>query len=113
MDRRLDRCDKDLAVADLAGVGRSPDGVDGLIGQHDFELHLGHVGHRVFGAAIDLRVPPLAPEALDLAHGHPLYAQLRQGRAHNFELEWLNDRGDELHGNLPLPGAGPPSSIKA
>src|ERR1043166_7775371 len=79
--------DEDLAVADLAGLGRRRDRLDGLLdhrGVHcDLDLDLGQEAHGVFGAAIDFGVALLAPVSLDLRDGHPVHADRSQiGRAH-------------------------------
>ena len=56
-DGLVDRGDKNLAVADLPGVGGAADGLDVLapIGSNrDLDADLRQEIHRVFGAAIDL-----------------------------------------------------------
>src|SRR6476619_6538309 len=51
---------EDLAVADLAGLGRSGDGADDLVDllvfDADLDLDLRQKAHGVFGAAVDLGV---------------------------------------------------------
>ena len=80
-----------------------------LAGDGDFEAQLGKKIHRVFGAAINLRVPLLPSVAFHLGHGHAVYADAGKGVAHFIELEGLYDGDDELHG-LASPG-GPVDAI--
>src|SRR6185437_16602806 len=58
---------EDFSVPDLTRLGGGGDGVDGfvdLIGcDRDFDLDLRQEAHRIFRAAIDLRVALLAPVA--------------------------------------------------
>src|SRR5580765_2364678 len=66
----LQRRDEDLAVADLAGTGRGldrlDDPVDDRIVDRGLDLHLGQEIDHVFGAAVELRMPLLPAEPLDL-----------------------------------------------
>ena len=62
------------------------------------DLHLWQEVDDVFGAAVELRVTLLAPEALDLGDGEPGHADLGQRLAYLVELERLDDRFDLLHG---------------
>ena len=77
----FDGRDEDLAVADLAGSGRADDGLDSLVHgagrHHDLDLHLRQEAHRVFGPAVDLRMPFLTAVTFDLGHGHALAARGR------------------------------------
>jgi hypothetical protein len=88
---------EDLAVADLAGLGRLGDGLDGLIQLRrylidgDLDLDLGQKVDDVFGAAVELRVALLTAEALDLVTVMPGHADVREGLAHVVELERLDD----------------------
>ena len=81
-DRFLDRRDEDLAVADAAGLGRLADRLDGAldqsVGQDDLQLHLGQEVDHVLGAAVELGMPLLTAEALDLGYGDALNADFRQ-----------------------------------
>ena len=65
--------DEDFADANLAGLGRLDDGFHrGLhlgVRQHRFDFYLRQEIHRVFAAAINLRVPLLATEALGFRDG--------------------------------------------
>src|SRR6476661_6305394 len=105
--RLLDRGDEDLAVADLAGVGRLLDRLDGALDlgvvDHDLDLHLGQEAHQVLGAAIDLGLALLATEALDLADGETRHADAGQRIAHLVELERLDDRRNQFHTAFLLP----------
>src|SRR3990170_7607594 len=93
--------DEDLAVADLVGARGLDDRLDhalqrrGLDG--DLDLHLGQEVHHVFSAAVELRVPLLPAEALDLGHGDALHADLGERVAHVVELEGFDDGGNEFH----------------
>jgi hypothetical protein len=93
--------DEDLAVTDLAGVGGLGDGLDHLIelvvGDGDFDLHLGQEVDHVLGTAIQLGVAFLPAEALDLGDGDALHADLRERLAHVVQLERLDDGSDQLH----------------
>ena len=97
---------KILPVADFAGPGRGGDGLDDLVEprvvDRDLELDLRKEVHHVLRAPIELGVPLLPAESLDLGDGHSLNADLRQRRAHVVELERFDDRGDEMHGRLSL-----------
>src|SRR6185312_7184491 len=66
--------DENLAVADLAGLGGADDGlhhlIDELILDGDLDAGLRHEIDHIFGAAVQLRVTPLASEALDLGYRH-------------------------------------------
>jgi hypothetical protein len=66
----LDIGDKNLAIADAAGLGRLADRLDGaldhVVGQHDLDLHLGQEVDDIFGAAIELGMALLAAETLRL-----------------------------------------------
>src|ERR1700674_2724436 len=93
---------EDLAVADLAGLGRGGDGfgdfVDLVGGNRDFDLELGQEADGVFGAPIDLGVPLLPAIPFDLGDGQPVHADAGQRVADLVELEWLDDGHDEFHG---------------
>jgi hypothetical protein len=62
---------------------------------------LGQEVHGVFRAAVDFSVALLPAVALDLGDGHTVEADRREGVAHLFELEGLDDGDDELHGASP------------
>ena len=93
--------DEDLAVADLAGLGRGGDGFDDfvdLVGSDcDLNLELRQEAHGVFGAAIDFGVPLLTPVSLDLSDGHAVHPDRGQGVTDLVELEWLYDGHDDFH----------------
>src|SRR4051812_87142 len=99
--RVLDLDHENLAVADLPGFGgagdRLNDAVGAIVRHHDLDLDLGQEIHGVFCAAIDLGVALLTTETLDLADGQAGDPELGQRVAHVFELERLDDGGDELH----------------
>ena len=63
---------------------------DGLV-DGDFDLHLGHEAHGIFGTAIELGVAALAAMALHFGDGDALDAKGAEGLAHLFELEWFDD----------------------
>src|SRR6516225_8914478 len=98
--------DEDLPVADLAGVGglldRFDDAIEQVVFDGGFDLHLRQEIDDVFGAAIELGVPLLPAESLDLGDGNPLHADSRQCLANFVELERLDDGGNEFHGVPPV-----------
>src|SRR5262249_51891159 len=101
----VDAVDEDLAVADLAGLGGSYDGVDDLvdlIGRHcRLDLDLGQEAHSVFGAAIDFGVALLTAVSLDLGDGHPEHPDRGQGVAPLVKFKRLDNSNDDLHGLTP------------
>src|SRR5262245_65997105 len=88
-NRVLDRGDKDLAVADLAGAGGAHDGLNGLVDgafrYHHLDLDLGQKTHRVFGAAVDFRMPLLPSITLEFGYGHALEPVIGSLLAHFLE----------------------------
>ena len=68
----------------------------------DIELDLRKEVHHVLGAPVELGVPFLPAESLDLGDGHPLNADLRQCGPYVIELERFDDRGNEMHRCLSL-----------
>ena len=68
-----------------------------LVAEHDFKFHLRQKIDGVFAAAINLGVPFLATESLDLTHGHSLDADFGQRFFHVFHLERLDDGLDFFH----------------
>src|SRR6185437_5132518 len=104
-DRMVEVDDEDLAVADLAGLGRHRDGLDGLVdllgGDSDLDLDLGQEAHRVFGSTVDFRVAFLPPISLDFRDRETMNANGGQGIADFFEFEWLDDRHNNFHGSYP------------
>src|SRR5690554_3808469 len=97
----LQRLHEDLAVADLAGVGRLEDRLDHrvelVVGHRDLELDLGQEVDHVLGPAVKLGVALLAAEPLDLGNRDAGHAGLGQRFAHVVEFERLDDRHDHLH----------------
>ena len=102
----VDRHHPDLPVADVAGLGRTPDGLGHLGGveivDDDLELDLGHEVHPVLRTPIGLGVPALAAEPLHLGHGHTLHADAPKGVLHAVEHVGLDYRCHELHRLAPL-----------
>src|SRR6516162_7676380 len=100
-DRLIDRRDKDLAVADPAGVGGLLDRLDRALDQrllhHDLDLHLWQKIDDVLGPAIELGVPLLPSETLGLGDGDTLDADFVKRLLHLVELEGFDDRLDLLH----------------
>src|SRR6201995_1324449 len=97
--------DEDFAVADLSGLGRRGDRINGLVDllgrDRDLDLDLGQEAHRVFGAAIDFRMAFLPAVSLDFRHRETVNANGGQGVTDFFELEWLDDRHNNFHGSYP------------
>src|SRR5262249_5657467 len=89
------------AVADTAGLGGTPDGVDGLfdhvVAQHNFDFHLGKEIHHVLGAAIEFGMALLPAEALGFRHRDALQTDLLQRFLHLVELEGFDDGLDFFH----------------
>ena len=87
---------KNLAVADLPGLGGGADRLDDLSASvrrdGDLDTDFRQEIHRVFGAAIDFGVALLPAVTLDLGDGHAANADGGEGIAHLVELEWLDDR---------------------
>src|SRR5205823_11900043 len=104
-DHILDRGDEDLAVPDPAGAATLDDGLDGfrdpLVRDQHGDLHLGEEIDDVLRPAVELRVTPLAAEALHLAHRQALHPHAGQPFLHLVELVGLDDRVDPLHGLTP------------
>ena len=71
--------------------------LDHLVLDDHLDLDLGQEVDDVLGAAIELGVPLLPAEALDLDDGDALDADLVQRVLHLVELEGLDDRFDLLH----------------
>src|SRR5580704_1256165 len=96
--RMFERSDENLAIADLAGAGRSRDRFDdargGLGWYRDLDANFWKEIHGVFGAAIDFRVPLLAAVAFDLGHGQATDSEPRDGVTDVIELERLDDGDD-------------------
>src|SRR5690606_33459900 len=90
--------DEDLAVADLAGVGRLGDRLDHsielVVGNRHVDLHLRQKVDDVLGTAIQLGVSLLSTEAFDFGDGDALYADFRQRLAYVVQLERLDDGSD-------------------
>src|SRR5258707_7222828 len=97
--------DEDHDDADLSGFGRRCDGVDGLVdlirGHRDLDLDLGQEAHRVFSTAIDFRMALLPAISLDFRHRETVNANGGQSVADIFEIEWLDDRHNNLHPSYP------------
>src|SRR5215469_1162146 len=100
-DRLVDRRDKDLAVADPAGVGGLLDRFDRALDQrflhHDLDLHLRQKIDHILGSAIELCMSLLTPEALGFGDGDTLDADFVKRLLHLVELEGFDDRLDLLH----------------
>src|SRR5690554_1277196 len=104
----LQRGNKNLAVADFAGIGCLADGFDNLIqlglGNGYLDFYLGQKVHYIFGTAIKLGMAFLATKALDLSYRNALHAYFRQRLAHIVKLEGFNDCSDQFHDVLPWDG---------
>src|SRR5947199_4417162 len=114
-DHVLHRRDEDLPVPDPSGASTLDDGLDGfrdpLVRDQHGDLHLGEEIDDVLRPAVELRVTPLAAEALHLAHRQALHPHAGQPFLHLVELVGLDDRVDPLHGltpslNTPTTAAG-------
>src|SRR3990167_1020860 len=89
---------EDLAVTDLAGVGRLGDGfnhaIQLVISNGHVDFHLRQKVDHVFSATVQLGVALLPTEAFHFSDGDALHADLRQGFAHVVQLERLDDGSD-------------------
>src|SRR5512134_1024200 len=99
---------EDLPVPDPAGAGGFLHRLHHLgyqvVGHDDFQLDLGEEVDHVFGAPVELGVPLLAAEPLDLGNGHAVDPDVVQGLLDLIQLERLDDRLDLLHGSPPRSG---------
>src|SRR5260221_6287289 len=99
----LDVGDEDLAVADLAGAcgldDRFERALDQRVADDDLNLDLGQEIDHVFGAAIELSMALLAPEALDFGDRQTGDADFGKRLAYFIEFERLDDRFDFFHGS--------------
>src|SRR4051812_24773909 len=106
-DRFLDVRDENLAVPDPAGLGRASYRLDGffdhVIAEDNFDLHLGKEIHDVFGTAIELGMPLLAPESLRLGDRDALQSVFLKGLLHLVEFEGLYDCFELFHCAFCLP----------
>src|SRR5687768_11551316 len=100
-DGHVDRCHEDLPVADVPRLRRTHHDVghllDEVVGHHHLHLDLGEEVDRVLAAAVQLRVPFLAPEATHFRHGHADDADSGEGFLDVVQLERLDDRLDLFH----------------
>src|SRR5471030_2744204 len=89
---------KNLAVTNLAGVGRFSDRLDNsieiLIVNGNVDLHLWEEVDYVFRTAIQLGVALLTTKAFDFSDGDALHADFRQRLAHVIQFERLDDGSD-------------------
>jgi hypothetical protein len=80
----LDGGHEDLSVTDQPSLGRFGNGGNGTIrhriGDQQLQFDLGQERHIVFGAAINLSMPLLATEPLDLAHRQATGPDRGEGR---------------------------------
>src|SRR6185503_122560 len=99
--RMLEIEDEHLAIADRARTRGPRDGFQYLLDERvrhsRFDLRLRHEVDRVLGPAVELGMPLLSAEALDLGHRHALYARLGQRLPNVLKLERLDDSRDEFH----------------
>src|SRR5438105_4743872 len=105
-DRRLHRRHEDLAVADVAGLGRGRHDlghlVHELVGYDDLDLDLREEVHGVLAAPVQLRVALLPAETAHLGDGHADHADAGERFLDVVQLERLDDRLDFLHHGAPL-----------
>src|SRR3972149_9431205 len=93
---------KNLAIADLAGIGGFFDCLDYRI-EHfaldrGLDFYLGQKIDHVFRAAIQLGMAFLPSESLDLGNGDALHADRGQRLAYLVKLERLCDFSDLFYG---------------
>jgi hypothetical protein len=87
--------DKNLSIANAAGLRRAPDGIDRLVhhivAEHDLDLHLRQKIDDVFGAGIEFRMALLAPEPFGFCDRDALESDLLQSLLYFIEFEGLDD----------------------
>src|SRR5258707_1526065 len=97
----VERSDENLSVPDLSGPRSGGNGLDGTIHlfcwHRNFDAKLGQEVHGIFGAAVDFRVPLLSPVAFDFRNRHAAHSKPGERLSDFVELEWLDDRDDQLH----------------
>src|SRR4051812_42829536 len=100
-DGFLDVGNKNLAVADAAGLRGAPDRVDGLldqiVGDHDLDFHLGQKVDDIFRAPVKFGVSLLPAKSLSLGDGDALESHFLKRFFHLVELERLDDGFDFFH----------------
>ena len=74
-----------FALALIASIG----GLDNFASDRHFDFELGQKAHRIFGAAIDLRVALLPAIAFDLGDGHALNAEAERASRTSSSLNGL------------------------
>src|SRR3569833_1450347 len=98
--------DENLAVADLAGLGGSGDGVDGAvdlgIGDRDLDFDFGQETHGVLSATINFGMTLLAAVPLHFRDREAMNADGGQGISDLFQLDRLDDSHHDLHVCSPL-----------
>ena len=106
-DRRLHRRHEDLAVADVARLGRRRHHlrhlVDEVVGDDDLDLDLGQEVDGVLTAAVQLGVALLPAEPAHLGDRHADDPDAGQRLLHVVQLERLDDCLDLFH-SATLPG---------
>nr|GFB21052.1 hypothetical protein [Tanacetum cinerariifolium] len=89
---------EDLAVTDLAGVGRFgyrfDNAVQILVVDRNIDLHLGEEVDYIFRTAVELGVALLTSEAFDFSNRDALHADFGQRLAYVVQLERLDDGSD-------------------
>src|SRR4030095_7385249 len=97
---------KDLPVADLSRLRTVGDHFNYLrrlvVRDKNLDLHLRQKIHRILRAAIKLGMSFLAAETFDLPDSHPLDPGFGQSFFNLIQLEWLNNRFNHHHANIPL-----------
>src|ERR1700733_7723052 len=105
-DHLIQRIHENLAVADLAALGRLRDGLDDTfykIFRHgDLQLDFRQKVDDIFSAAIQLRVTFLPTESLHFGDGYALHADLGERLAHVVELERLDYRHHHFHASFSM-----------
>src|SRR5262249_44097216 len=103
-DDGVEVADPDLAVADLAGLTGSDDGLGDLVGvsvvDDDVDTQFGEELDFVFGASVDLGVAALAAVPSYFSDGHALDPGVTHGFGHVIEFVRLDDGHDCSHGFL-------------
>ncbi len=83
---------------------RAAGAVQHVVVDDNLDLDLGHEIDLILGSAIDFLVAALAPEALDLGHGHALDADARQGLLDLVQLVGPGDYFYSFHDSSQMVG---------
>ncbi len=106
-DNLFDIGDEDFAVPDFSRLGGMSDRLDRalrpVVGENDFQFHLGQKIDGIFAATINLGVAFLTTKSSDFTQGHSFDPDLGERLFHGLHLEGLDDRLDFFHARILEP----------